>query len=78
MKRTLLVLAAGCVLGWGLASFPVAHDSYTVRSKQRCLTDEGLSFSLKYKGRGQADFVVLPPSTTTTTLPEKGKKEEKK
>lgn len=68
MRATLTILAIltaallGAV-GTGLVlTFPNQPVEYTVTSKTRCLTAEGLSFKMKYNGVGIASFKVLPPS----------------
>lgn len=72
MKTIILcALAAfgGVVVGNNWPNKPV---EYTVTSKTRCLTDDGISFKMRYHGAGIAAFKVLPPN------PEKPSEKETK
>lgn len=68
----LLTLVVGLLLGLGWDRRPRPEDSYQVFSKTRCLTDDGLSFNLRYTGTGVAIFRVLPPQQPEAKASAKG------
>lgn len=74
MRAIFATFVVGCafVLGLSLRTvFPNKPDDYTIRAKTRCLTDEGVSWTMKYNGVGEVTYHVLPPAPAT---PEKEKK----
>ena len=46
---------------------PSAPEGYIVHLKDRCIPDEGASFTMNYSGNGTVRFTVVPPTETVTT-----------
>jgi hypothetical protein len=63
MKAGILGFIFGAALALAFCSWPMEPQGFTFRAKERCLTTEGLSLKIRYRGWGVAQFVVLPPET---------------
>jgi hypothetical protein len=69
MKSVLPLVFLAC-LATGIFVYdrwPSAPEGYIVRLKDRCVPDEGASFTMNYTGSGSVRFTVVPPTETVTT-----------